>query len=329
MIHRLSRQALTIICTGLGLVCMAIQPLAHAQEAYPSKAVILINPWAAGGPSEAIIRPIAEKLTQLLGQPFVIEAKPGANGTIGTGMVAHAKPDGYTLLFANAGPITISPSLPNKPAYDVNRDFVPITQIVSAPTLLVVKADFPAKNLAEFIDYIKKNPNKVAYGSVGIGSTTHLAGATLAERLGTEMIHIPYTGSSQINTDLLGGQIQTAFVNIAGVMGLVSDGKLRSLAVSTLKRVSVLPNIPSVAEQVPEFEMNSWYGLMAPANTPLAITQKLNATIVQILKMPEIVSRIRDNGLEVEGTTPEAFSAKIKSDLANYANSVRAAKIKD
>jgi tripartite-type tricarboxylate transporter receptor subunit TctC len=308
---------------------MAFQPLAQAQEAYPSKAVILINPWAAGGPSEAIIRPIAEKLTQLLGQPFVIEAKPGANGTIGTGMVAHAKPDGYTLLFANAGPITISPSLPNKPAYDVNRDFVPITQIVSAPTLLVVRADFPAKTLAEFIDYIKKNPNKVAYGSVGIGSTTHLAGATLAERLGTEMIHIPYTGSSQINTDLLGGQIQTAFVNIAGVMGLVSEGKLRSLAVSTLKRVSVLPNIPSVAEQVPEFEMNSWYGLMAPANTPVAITQKLNASIVQILKMPEIVSRIRDNGLEVEGTTPEAFSAKIKSDLANYANSVRAAKIKD
>jgi len=308
---------------------MAFQPLAQAQEAYPSKAVILINPWAAGGPSEAIIRPIAEKLTQLLGQPFVIEAKPGANGTIGTGMVAHAKPDGYTLLFANAGPITISPSLPNKPAYDVNRDFVPITQIVSAPTLLVVRADFPAKTLAEFIDYIKKNPNKVAYGSVGIGSTTHLAGATLAERLGTEMIHIPYTGSSQINTDLLGGQIQTAFVNIAGVMGLVSEGKLRSLAVSTLKRVSVLPNIPSVAEQVPEFEMNSWYGLMAPANTPVAITQKLNASIVQILKMPEIVSRMRDNGLEVEGTTPEAFSAKIKSDLANYANSVRAAKIKD
>jgi hypothetical protein len=308
---------------------MAFQPLAQAQEAYPSKAVILINPWAAGGPSEAIIRPIAEKLTQLLGQPFVIEAKPGANGTIGTGMVAHAKADGYTLLFANAGPITISPSLPNKPAYDVNRDFVPITQIVSAPTLLVVRADFPAKTLAEFIDYIKKNPNKVAYGSVGIGSTTHLAGATLAERLGTEMIHIPYTGSSQINTDLLGGQIQTAFVNIAGVMGLVSEGKLRSLAVSTLKRVSVLPNIPSVAEQVPEFEMNSWYGLMAPANTPVAITQKLNASIVQILKMPEIVSRIRDNGLEVEGTTPEAFSAKIKSDLANYANSVRAAKIKD
>jgi tripartite-type tricarboxylate transporter receptor subunit TctC len=308
---------------------LALFHTAQAQEVYPSKAVILINPWAAGGPSEAIIRPIAEKLTQLMGQPFVIEAKPGANGTIGTGMVAHAKPDGYTLLFANAGPITISPSLPNKPAYDVTRDFVPITQIVSAPTLLVVRADFPAKNLAEFIDYIKKNPNKVAYGSVGIGSTTHLAGATLAERVGTEMIHIPYTGSSQINTDLLGGQIQTAFVNIAGVMGLVSEGKLRSLAVSTLKRVSVLPNIPSVAEQVPEFEMNSWYGLMAPANTPVSITQKLNASIVQILKMPEIVSRIRDNGLEVEGTTPEAFSAKIKTDLANYANSVRAAKIKD
>lgn len=324
-----SRYFSKVIFTFAVLVSAIWVSFAHSQESYPSRAVILINPWAAGGPSEAIIRPIAEKLTQLLGQPFVIEAKPGANGTIGTAMVSHAKPDGYTLLFANAGPITISPSLPNKPAYDVSRDFVPITQIVSAPTLLVVRSDFPAKNLAEFIDYIKKNPGKVAYGSVGIGSTTHLAGATLAERVRTEMIHIPYTGSSQINTDLLGGQIQTAFVNIAGVMGLVTEGKLRSLAVSTLKRASVLPNIPTVAEQVPEFEMNSWYGLMAPANTPPAITQKLNSTLIQILKMPDIVNRLSDYGLVIEGTSPEAFTAKIKLDLTNYANSVRAAKIKD
>jgi tripartite-type tricarboxylate transporter receptor subunit TctC len=312
---------------GMSLLIQTSNTL--AQENYPNRPVILMNPWAAGGPSEAIIRPIAEKLTQLLGQPFVIEAKPGANGTIGSGMVAHAKPDGYTLLFANAGPITISPSLPNKPTYDSVRDFVPITQIVSAPTLLVVRSDFPAKNLVEFIEYIKKNPNKVAYGSVGIGSTTHLAGATLAERAGTQMIHIPYTGSSQINTDILGGQIQTAFVNIAGVMGLVSEGKLRPLAVSTLKRVSLLPNVPSVAEQMPEFEMNSWYGLMAPANTPIAVTQKLNAAVIQALKTPEIIARLRDYGLEVEGTSSDAFSNKIKSDIANYANMVKAAKIKD
>lgn len=300
-----------------------------AQDNYPNKPVILINPWAAGGPSEAIIRPIAEKLTQLMGQPFIIEAKPGANGTIGSGFVAHAKSDGYTLLFANAGPITISPSLPNKPNYDSVRDFLPITQIVSAPTLLVVRSDFPAKNLAEFVDYIIKNPNKVAYGSVGIGSTTHLAGATLAERANTQMIHIPYTGSSQINTDILGGQIQTAFVNIAGVMSLVNEGKMRPLAVSTLKRVSLFPKVPSVAEQMPEFEMNSWYGLMAPANTSLSVIQKLNSVVTQILKMPEIIARLRDYGLEVEGTSSEAFGNKIKSDIANYSNMVRAAKITD
>jgi tripartite-type tricarboxylate transporter receptor subunit TctC len=322
--------SLLIARTALALVaCAGLTAPAAAQDVYPSKPVLVINPWASGGPAEAIIRPIADKLSQRLGQQFVVDSRGGANGTIGAAAVARAKADGYTLLFSHVGPIAISPSLPNKPPYDPVKDFAPITQIVSGPTVLVVRSDFPAKNLAELIDYARKNNGKVAYGSVGIGSTTHLAGATLAQMTGVEMIHVPYRGSAMINTDLLGGSLQAAFVNVAGVMGLINDGKLRPLAVSTTKRTEALPSVPAVAETLPGFEVNSWYGLMAPANTPPAIVQKLHAEVVQILKQPDIVSRMKDNGLDIEGTTPEAYSAKIKDDLVRWAVSIKAAGIKD
>ncbi|MDO9436357.1 tripartite tricarboxylate transporter substrate binding protein [Hydrogenophaga sp.] len=301
----------------------------HAADPYPTKPVMVINPWAAGGPAEAIIRPIAEKLTQRLGQPFVIDSRGGANGTIGAAAVARAQPDGYTLLFSHVGPIAISPALPNKPPYDSVKDFAPITQIVSGPTVLVVRADFPAKNLAEFVAYAKANPGKVSYGSVGIGSSTHMAGATLAQMSGTEMVHVPYRGSSMINTDILGGQIQTGFVNVAGVIGLIKEGKLRPLAVSTAKRTSALPEVPAVAENFPGFEVNSWYGLMAPAKTPPAIVAKLHAEIVEILKMPDIQARLKDNGLDAEGTTPDAYGQKIKDDLVRWSAAVKAANIKE
>jgi tripartite-type tricarboxylate transporter receptor subunit TctC len=299
----------------------------RAAEPYPVRPVLVINPWAAGGPAEAIIRPIAEKLSQRLGQPFVVDSRGGANGTIGANMVARARPDGYTLLFSHVGPIAISPAMPTKLPYDPVKDFAPITQIVSGPTVLVVRADFPARNLAEFLAYAKANPGKLAYGSVGIGSSTHMAGVVLAQMIGTEMVHIPYKGSAPINTDLLGGQIQTAFVNVAGVMGLIQDGRLRAIAVSTTRRAAALPGIPAVAEVLPGFEINSWYGLMAPAGTPPEIVRKLQSEVAEILKMPDIVSRLKDNGLDPEGTTPEAYAAKIRSDLTRWAAAVKAANI--
>jgi tripartite-type tricarboxylate transporter receptor subunit TctC len=320
-----SRAALTLCAFSL----LSAGIPAVAQDAYPSHPVMIINPWTAGGPAEAIIRPIAEKLTQRLGQTIVVDSRGGANGTIGATAVARAKADGYTLLFSHVGPIAISPSLPNKPPYDSVKDFAPITQIASGPTVLVVRADFPARTLADLTNYAKKNPGKVSYGSVGIGSTTHLAGATLAQMTGTDMIHVPYKGSSQINTDLLGGQITSAFVNVAGVISLIQDGKLRPLAVSTTRRTAVLPDVPAVAETLPGFEVNSWYGLMAPAGTPPAIISKLHAEVVQILKMPDIASRMKDNGLDPEGTTPEAYAAKIKGDITRWAASIKAADIKE
>jgi len=326
---RLSNSRPRVVLSLWAFSLLSAGTLAFAQDAYPSRPVMIINPWTAGGPAEAIIRPIAEKLTQRMGQNFVVDNRGGANGTIGATAVARAKADGYTLLFSHVGPIAISPSLPNKPPYDSVKDFAPITQISSGPTALVVRADFPAKTLADLTNYAKKNPGKVSYGSVGIGSTTHLAGATLAQMTGTDMIHIPYKGSSQINTDLLGGQITSAFVNVAGVISLIQDGKLRPLAVSTTRRAAVLPDVPAVAETLPGFEVNSWFGLMAPAGTPPAIVSKLHAEVVQILKMPDIALRMKDNGLDPEGTTPEAYAAKIKGDITRWAASIKAADIKE
>ena len=300
-----------------------------AAEPWPSRPVMVVNPWAAGGPAEGIIRPIAEKLSLKFGQPFLIDTKSGANGTIGSAFVARAKPDGHTLLFAHVGPIAISPSLLPKPPYDSLRDFVPIIQISSSPTVLVVRSDFPAKTLNELISYAKANPSKVAYGSVGIGSSTHLAAATLSQAAKIEMIHVPYRGSSLINTDLLGGQIQTAFVGVAGVKNLIKDGRLRALAVSESSRSDILPDVPTVAESLPGFQMTTWYGLMAPVGTPPEIISKLQSEVAVILKNPEIASRMKDNGLVPEGSSSQSFAELIKADLVRWAAAVKAADIKE
>jgi tripartite-type tricarboxylate transporter receptor subunit TctC len=301
--------------------------LAQAQSNYPNRTVVIVNPWTAGGPAEALIRPIAERLSQRLGQPFVIETKAGANGTIGSNFVARAKPDGYTLLFGHVGPIAISPGMAQKPPYDTLKDFAPITQVASGATVLVVRADFQAKTLKAYLDYAKANPGKVSYGSVGPGSTTHIAGATVARMIGTEMVHVPYKGSAPINTDLLGGAITSAFVNIAGAMPLIKEGRLRALATTTLKRPAVFPDLPTVHELLPNFEINSWYGLLAPAGTPPEIVNMLYSEVAAILRLPEVSERMITNGNDPEGTTPQQFADKIRADLARWADAIRAASV--
>jgi len=327
MLHPAS-QLLRKLATGL-CVLLAAAGAAHAADDYPNRPVTIINPWAAGGPSDAIIRPIAQQLNMRLGQSFVIDNKSGANGTIGAAFVARAKPDGYTLFYAHLNPITIAPWLSPKPPYDAIKDFAPITLIASGPAVLVVRSDFPAKTLAELIAYAKAHPGAVSYGSVGIGSNTHLAGSMLAQMAKVNMIHVPYRGSGAIQTDILGGQITTAFVNLSGAQGLIQDGKLRALAVSTRKRSSVLPDVPAVAETMPGFEVNGWYGLMAPAHTPPEIVKKLNAEVTTILKMPEVAQRLRDGGMEPEPTTPEAFAAMLKAEAPRWAAAVKAANISE
>lgn len=315
-------------CATACILLLAAAAAVGADD-YPHRPVTIVNPWAAGGPSDAIIRPVAQELASRLGQAFLVDNRSGANGTIGAAFVAHAKPDGYTLFFSHLNPIVIAPLLPQKPPYDPIRDFAPITLIASGPAVFVVRGDFPARNLAEFTAYAKAHPGKVSYGSVGIGSNTHLAGSMFAQMAKVDMVHVPYRGSSAIQTDILGGQITCAFVNLSGALGLIQDGKLRALAVSTRQRSSVLPQVPAVAETLPGFEVNGWYGLMAPANTPPEIVRKLNHEVTDILKMPDVVARLKEGGMEPEPMTPEAYAAMIQGELPRWAAAVKAANIKE
>jgi tripartite-type tricarboxylate transporter receptor subunit TctC len=297
-------------------------------QAWPSKPIHVVNPWPPGGPADIVARPIMEKLAEALGQPVVLDNKPGANGTIGCNAVAKAAPDGYTLLFSHVGPIAISPAMQPDMPYDPVKDLVAITQFVSGPTVLVVRPEVPAKSVPELIDHAKKNPGKLTYGSVGQGSTTHLAGEMLHMMGGIDIVHVPYKGAAPVVTDLLGGQIDMSFINISGALPYIQSGKLRGIAVTTLKRSSVLPDLPTVSETLPGFEVNSWYGFMAPAGTPKPVVDRLYGEVSKVLKMPEIVERLKASGLDPEGTTPEQHAAKIKEDIARWAKLVQATGVK-
>ncbi|HEY8612647.1 MAG TPA: tripartite tricarboxylate transporter substrate-binding protein, partial [Roseomonas sp.] len=247
---------------------LAITPGARAQAGWPTRPVRLINPWTPGGPADTVARPLANRLSEGLGQPVVIENRPGANGTIGANVVARSEPDGYTLFFSHVGPIAISPKFASNIPYDPQRDFAPITQLVSGPIVLVVRPDIPAKTVPELLALARANPSQYSYGSVGPGSTTHLAGEMLALMGHVQLLHVPYQGAAPVVTDLLGKRLHFAFLNFSGALAQIQAGGLRAIAVSTARRSTALPDLPTVAETLPGFEVNSWYGLMAPANTP-------------------------------------------------------------
>ncbi len=308
------------LACSFGAVCaLAILGAAPAQAAdYPTKPIRLINPWSPGGPTDLLARPLADKLGERLGQPVVVENRAGANGTIGAAAVARAAPDGYTIFLSHVGPNAIAPAMTPPPPYDPIKDFVPITQLVSGTIVLVARPDLPASTLPELIEYARANPGKLTYGSVGPGSTSHLAGHMLAEATGIDMVHVPYKGSSQINTDILGGHLSMAFVGVAGVVQLVNSGQMRALAVSTSSRSSLFPDVPAVNELVPGFDVDSWYGLMAPAGTPQPIIDRLAKEASAVLADPQLAKIYRDNGLEPEGTTPAEYTEKIASELTRW-----------
>ncbi|MEI6836501.1 MAG: tripartite tricarboxylate transporter substrate binding protein [Alcaligenaceae bacterium] len=294
---------------------------------YPTRTITVINPWTAGGPADTVARPILQKLSEVLKQPVVLENKAGANGVIGANYVARATPDGYTLLFSHVGPITISPAVQKDMPYDAVRDFAPITQVVSAPTVLVVRPDLPIHNLKEFIEYARANPGKLSYGSVGTGSTTHLAGEILATMADVKMLHVPYKGAAPVMNDLLGGQINCTFLNIAALLPYIKSGQVRAIGVSTLKRSPLLPELPAIAETYPGFEVNSWYGMMAPAKTPAHIVDLLQKEVAKILQLPEIIQSMQASGLSPEGSTPVQYAAQIQTDLNRWQAAVTKAGI--
>jgi len=309
------------------LAALAFASAASAQQ-YPNKPIRIINPWTPAGPAELLARTIGVKLQESLGQPVLIESRPGANGTIGATFVAKSAPDGYTILFSHVGPMAIHPAVAASMPYDTLKDFEPITQVAAGALVLLVRNDIPAKSVPELVAYAKANAGKLSCGSVGPASTTHFACEMFNMMGGVSTIHVPYKGSAPVVTDMLGGQIAISFLNIAGVMGQLKANQLRPLAVTTLKRSAVLPDLPALNELMPGFEVNSWYGMMAPAGTPKAIVQLLQRETAKALKAPDVNERLRAAGLEPVGNTPEEHAAQLRADLERWAKVAKTAKIK-
>ena len=308
------------------LLTLAFSSAAFAQ-AYPNKPIRVIIPWPPGGPAEALMRTVSLKMAEMLGQPLVLESRPGANGEIGTASVAKAAPDGYTILMSHLGPTAISPGLKKDLPYDPLKDFEPITQIIAGPTLLVVRNGLPVKSVKELLDYAKANPGKLSYASVGIASTTHLAGEMLNVAAGINTLHVPYKGSTPAITDMMGERVDFAFFGISGSIQQARAGQIRGIAISTLKRSPNFPDIPAVAETVPGFELSSWYGMMAPAGTSKAIVQRLYQEVAAAVKKPDVIEWMKQNGLDPVGSTPEEHAAYIRAETAKWAKALRDAKI--
>jgi tripartite-type tricarboxylate transporter receptor subunit TctC len=299
---------------------------AFAQN-WPTKPIRMINPYAAGGFGDTIARPMFDQLGQSLGQPIIVESHAGANGTIASNVVAKASPDGYTLLIANLGPIAMNPVLYPATTLDPLKAFVPITQLVSGPLVILTHPEFAAKTLPELMQYARSNPGKVTYGSVGPGSTTHLAGELLALKGKVDLLHIPFKGAAPVITNLLGKQVDIGIVNISLAKPHIDAGRLIPLAVTTVKRSSILPNVPAVAEVVPGFEVNPWWGLMAPAGTSPEVVARIEKEMIRILQIPSIATKLRESGLEPEGSTAAAFGKTIASDLEQWKEVVKTNKI--
>jgi tripartite-type tricarboxylate transporter receptor subunit TctC len=259
-----------------------------------------------------------DRLAQALGQPIVIEYKSGANGMIGTQYVAKsATPDGYTLLLSHAGPTTISPAVQREMPYEPIKDFEHITLIASPTIVLVVRPDLPVKNVPELVAHARANPDKLAYGSVGPGSTTHLAGEMLNMMADLKLLHVPYKGGAPVIQDLIAGHIQLAFVGYAVAAPFIQAGTLRALATaSSANRPSFAPDLPTMHESLPGFEINSWYALAAPAGTPRDIVSRLYAELAKVLRDPQVAEKLRETGSEPGGMAPDAFLAKIRADTA-------------
>ena len=300
--------------------------LATAQS-WPAKPITLIVPFPPGGSSDALARSITTPLSQTLGQPVVVESKPGAGATVGADYVAKAKPDGYTLLMG-AVHHTIATSVYKKLPYDFEKSFTPITTVALVPNVLVVNANSSATDVKSLIALAKAAPAKLSYGSNGNGTVQHLIGTQFSSAAGVELLHVPYKGSAPLTTDLLGGQVDMSFDTLTPLVQHIKAGKLRALAVTTAKRSSTLPDVPTLAEAgMKDFNQGTWFGILAPAATPKEVVAKLNAEMVKIIQSPEFKKRMEEIGAEPVGDSPAQMAAQIKDDTAKYAKLVKDAKV--
>jgi tripartite-type tricarboxylate transporter receptor subunit TctC len=297
-------------------------------QTYPSKPIRMIVPTSPGGANDILARTIGPRLTAAWGQPVVVENRAGAGGTIGTALVARAKPDGYTLVLGSVSHIAIAPSVfPEKP-YDGERNFTPIVQLVNQPIVLVAHPSFPGRTVSDVVAFAKSKPDELIYASPGIGGVMHLAGELLKARTGLRMVHVPYKGGGPAVIELVGGQVPLLFVGLAPALPHIRSGKIRAIAVAGSKRASVLPDVPTIGDTLPGYKVDHWAGVLAPAATPAPIVARLNQEIVKILRTPDVDKLLRDSSFDVVGGTPQQLAAAVRDDVRRWTPVVRLAGIK-
>ncbi len=311
------RSALRMLAAGGAAASVGLPAFSQQGEAFPSRVIRIVVPGPAGGTIDQPARAIAQPMREVLGQTVIVENKPGAGGTIGTDYVAKQPADGYTLVFGNSGP-SATAGLMRKLPYDPQKDFRPISGVMRVPVILAVPADSPHKSVAEFVAWARSRGDKVNYGSTGVGGSSHLFSEYFNELAGTRFQHIPYTGGPPLLTALAEGQVQMAFVTGLDGAAMVQAGKIRYLAVTSPKRMPVVPDLPAIAETVPGFQAVAWFGVLAPAGVPDPVAQKLSSTIAAAVRRPEVSKFLTDRIVEPWGSTQEELGRTIEGEIAQW-----------
>jgi tripartite-type tricarboxylate transporter receptor subunit TctC len=308
---------------AFSLVLVLFAAAATAQS-YPSKPIQLIVPFPPGGPTDIVGRMVAQKISEGVGQPVVVENRAGAGGTVGSIAASKAAPDGYTLLYGSTSTLAIAPSLYRNLPYDPRKSFAPISLVSRGPILVAVNAQVPARTLKEFIELAKKQPGKLAYSAAGSGTPPHLAGELFKTVAGVDLLHVPYKGGAPAINDLVGGQVQVIFEGQVALAPHLQSGKVRALAITGDKRSAALPDVPTAAEAgLPQYEANFWSGLIAPAGTPGEVIQQLNAVLVKALSSAEVRETLTRQGLEPAGNSPKEFADYIAREMEKWARVVK------
>lgn len=305
--------------TAIALAATAFA--SHAAE-WPERPVTLVVPLSPGGSTDYTARLLAQKLGNVLGQQVIVENKPGAGGNIGAAYVAKGNPDGYTLLM-HTSTVATNVTLYKNMGFDLQKDLIPVSQVTLIPNVLMVNNDVPAKSLAEFVELVKQKKMPINFGSAGNGTSQHLSGALFNSMAGGEMVHVPYKGGAPANTDLIAGQIQAVFSPLVEVLSYIDSGKLRPLGLTTKSRTPRLPDVPSVSEVLPGYEIVLWNGVFAPAGTPQPIVSKLNAAIRQVLQDPAVRKTLADQGSTPVGNSPEEFKQVLASEIDKWGKLVK------
>jgi tripartite-type tricarboxylate transporter receptor subunit TctC len=311
-----------------GLLAAALCSAGHAADPYPVRPIRLIMPAAPGGPVDVIGRTVGAGLAEALGQQIVMDNRAGAGGIIGAEIVMNAAPDGYTLMFAHSGPLAIEAALHQKLSYHPVKDFAPVSLVAESPYALIVAASSPAKSVKELVALARSRPGKFHFGSGGIGTGLHMASELLNLAAGIKMVHVPYKGAAPSMTAMLGGEVDTMFNGVSAVLPHVKAGRIRALAVSTARRSALFPELPTVAESGLQYETGGWYGLVAPARTPKAVTGKVQAQLRKALGAPEMKERLTAQGIEGIASTPEELTQHLRAELEKWNRVVSAAGLK-